>query len=64
MKDVVIRAIIASFIGYTVGFFVGVQIQTIKTEPTVEVRHYLMKQDGYNYCPYCGEELKIETQDK
>lgn len=58
MKDLVIRAIITTFIGYMVGFFVGVSIQTIRTEPTVEVRHYLMEQDGYNYCPYCGEKLK------
>ena len=25
--------------------------------------HFLMQENGYNYCPYCGEELKIEYKE-
>ena len=66
MKDIVIKAILGAFIGWMLGFFVSALIvsTTYKREQPAEYQHYLLKQQGMNYCPYCGEELKTETQDK
>lgn len=25
--------------------------------------HFLMQENGYNYCPYCGEELKVQYEE-
>ena len=55
------------FIGYILGFLIGTVffafILSNKEQTTAE-DYYHLEQTDMNYCPYCGEKLKIETQDK
>ena len=54
MLVVIIVILIGWFIG---GFFFE------KRDYDYNYEHFLMQENGYNYCPYCGEELKIEYKE-
>ena len=49
-----IVAIVAGIIGY----FIGETIAYNQNATEVTKIHLEEYQNGYNYCPYCGEELK------
>lgn len=51
-------------VGYMTGFLICAIVLAKREANTIEYQHYVLEQNGYHYCPYCGEELKIEMQDK
>lgn len=57
--SVMLLVIITILIGWFLlgGFFFE------KRDYDYNYEHFLMQENGYNYCPYCGEELKIEYKE-
>lgn len=39
-------------------FCIGLEIGLNNSKNNTDYEHYLLKRNGYNYCPYCGNELK------
>lgn len=64
MKEIIrkylIRYILIVLVYWAVGLFME-RSQAEHHNPYIQ--HFKMEQNGYNYCPYCGEKLS-ESEDK
>ena len=50
---------VALVVAYSLGINKGLQ----RSDYSYEYEHYVLQSNGYQYCPYCGEELKeIEAE--
>ena len=58
MKEMIIkypiRFILIMLVCWTIGIFMA-RLQAENHNPYMQ--HFKMEQNGYNYCPYCGERL-------
>lgn len=39
-------------------FVLGINKGLQRSDYSYEYEHYVLQSNGYQYCPYCGEELK------
>lgn len=62
-RNATVIYIFTIIIAFCAGFILTAFFNGKKVEPTIEYQHWILEQDGYNYCPYCGEQIKEKQND-